>query len=426
MSAHRRPDLLVWLAMLAGLVLGACASAPPGTPQATLKAMHERPDRLIVVAVANPQGVISLAAGSTSATYSSVQPYLGHAHARRALEAIVHEFGLTERAAWPIRALQLHCAVFELPFGASREAVVAALSRDPRVEIAQPLHRFDTLGAAAYNDPYAPLQRALVELQAEQAHLASRGRGVSVAVVDTGADVAHPDLQGRISSARNLVDDDGVQFSRDRHGTEVAGVIAAVANNHRGIVGIAPESTLHLYKACWQQEGGGARCNSFTLALALAASLEDGAPIINLSLAGPHDPLLARLLRHALAQGRLVVAAAPTSGALDGFPVGVAGVIAVDSTGGLQRSGVLHAPGRDILTTVPGGHYDFGSGSSLAAAHVSGIVALLLAASDAPRPAAVRGLLEASRQHGTGPVSACNAIAALRAQAQGCVSEPDR
>ena len=77
---------------------------------------------------------------------------------------------------------------------------------------------------------------------------------------------------------------------------------------------------------------------------------------------------------------------------------------------------MLNAPGRDILTLAPGGHYDFGSGSSLAAAHVSGVVALLLAAHDAPRPAAVHALLESSRRRaeGSGSVSACGAIAALR------------
>ena len=199
-------------------------------------------------------------------------------------------------------------------------------------------------------------------------------------------------------------------------------MIAAVANNRLGIVGIAPEATIRVYKACWQREGGGARCNSFTLAQALAAGLDDGARVINLSLAGPSDELLARLLTQAIAQGRVVVGAVPADGALGGFPLGVAGVIAVDSAGRPERSGVLRAPGRDILTLVPGGHYDFGSGSSLAAAHVSGVVALLLAMPDAPRPDAVRVLLENSRRQradGNGSISACGAIAVLR-RTPGC------
>jgi subtilisin family serine protease len=406
------------LAALAVLWLAGCASAPGGAPVVGMQAMREHPERLIVVAVANPKASGSVVAGSISAGYASLQPYLAGAHARQAIDALKRSHGVTELAAWPIQALRLHCAVLELPAGVARDELLQALSRDPRFEIVQPLQSFDGQSqfGTAYNDPYAPLQRGLAEIEAAQAHLGSRGQGISIAIIDTGVDASHPDLQGRVASARNLVDRDAAQFGRDRHGTEVAGVIAAVANNRLGIVGVAPEATLRIYKACWQRAGGGARCNSFTLALALAAGLDDGAQVINLSLSGPPDELLGRLVKHAISQGRIVVGAVPADGSLDGFPLGVAGVIAVDSMGRPERSGVLKGPGRDILTLVPGGHYDFSSGSSLAAAHVSGVVALLLAVPDAPRPASVRALLESSRLRpdGTGSVSACGAIAALR------------
>lgn len=406
------------LAAIAALWLAGCASAPTGAPVAELQAMREHPERLIVVAVANPKASASVVAGSTTAGYATLQPYLGSAHARQTINALKRSHGLTELVAWPIQALRVHCAVLELPAGVARDELVRSLARDPRFEIVQPLQSFDGQSQPdpAYNDPYASLQRGLVEIEAARAHVGSRGHGVSVAIIDTGVDASHPDLQDRVASARNLVDRDAVQFGRDRHGTEVAGVIAAVANNRLGIVGIAPEASLKVYKACWQQPGGRARCNSFTLAQALAASLDEGAQVINLSLAGPRDELLGRLVKHAVAQGRIVVGAVPADGSLDGFPLGVAGVIAVDSMGRPERPGVLKAPGRDILTLMPGGHYDFSSGSSLAAAHVSGVVALLLAMPDAPRPASVRALLESSRARsdGTGSISACGAIAALR------------
>jgi len=419
MKAIRSLLAAIGIAWLAG-----CGTAPTAASGAGLQAMRDHPERLIVVAVANPKASGSVAAGSTAAGYATLQPYLGSAHARQAIDALKRSHGLTEIAAWPIQALRVHCAVLELPAGVARDELVRSLSLDPRFEIVQPLHSFDTLSVsdAVYNDPYASLQRGLTEIEAAPAHAGSRGQGVSIAIIDTGIDASHPDLRGRVASARNLVDRDDAQFGRDRHGTEVAGVIAAVANNRLGIVGIAPEATIRVYKACWQREGGGARCNSFTLAQALAAGLDDGARVINLSLAGPSDELLARLLRQAIAQGRVVVGAVPTDGALGGFPLGVAGVIAVDSTGRPERSGVLRAPGRDILTLVPGGHYDFSSGSSLAAAHVSGVVALLLAMPDAPRADAVRALLENSRQQradGNGSISACGAIAALR-RTPGC------
>ena len=192
------------------------------------------------------------------------------------------------------------------------------------------------------------------------------------------------------------MDRDDAQFAHDRHGTEVAGVIAAIANNRQGIVGVAPESRLAVFKACWQTAGaGGSRCNSYTLAQALAAGIADGAPIINLSLGGPPDELLGRLVALAVQRGRIVIGAVPPDGNLHGFPVGVPGVIAVESNGGLPAQGhLLQAPGRDILTLQPGGRYDFGSGSSLAAAHVSAAAALLLSAEPHLDAARVRSLLE--------------------------------
>ena len=86
-----------------------------------------------------------------------------------------------------------------------------------------------------------------------------------------------------IAAAANFVDADDAQFRRDRHGTEMAGVIAAVANNREGIVGVAPEARLLIFKACWQAHADedAARCNSFTLARALAAAFDAHAQVVN-------------------------------------------------------------------------------------------------------------------------------------------------
>jgi subtilisin family serine protease len=334
--------------------------------------------------------------------------------------AVARDHGLRELAGWPIRPLRLHCVVLSVPEGRSRDELLAMLARDARVALAQPLQSFATYGDdGAYNDPYVGLQVGFREVDAAEAHRGSRGQGVRIALIDTGVDVAHPDLQGRIDAVRNFVDRDAAQFARDRHGTEVAGVIAALANNRQGIVGIAPEARVSVLKACWHSAGAGsARCNSFTLAQALAAALDDGARIVNLSLGGPPDELLQRLVALAVQRGRIVVGAVPPDGSLAGFPLNVPGVIAVSAaSGGTQGPGqALRAPGRDILTLQPGGGYDFHSGSSLAAAHASAAAALLLAADptlDAPR---VRALLEASRSPGTGgSINACLALRPLRA-----------
>lgn len=161
----------------------------------------------------------------------------------------------------------------------------------------------------------------------------------------------------------------------------------------------------------------GARCNSFTLAKALAAIIDTDVRIVNLSLGGPADPLLTRLLARILEQDRIVVAALPPDGSVDGFPVDAPGVIVVRMSARLTAShGVVSAPGNDILTTQPGGGYDFTSGSSTAAPHVSGIAALLLSLAPALDARTVHDLLLRSSRisHGTLEVNAEAAVATLR------------
>jgi len=426
--------LVAWL-------LAACATAfPPdaatpaaslASPEATL-AMREHPERLIVLAVANPQDSGFTLPGSVGVPYAASSRYAAGGSARLLVQAVSQQHGLSPIAAWPIAGLRLHCVVVEIAAGASRERVLAALAQDRRVELAQPLQSFATL-AAAYNDPYVDLQRGFVAIDAAGAQQRSRGKGVRIAVIDTGIDTGHPDLQGVVSSSRNFVDHDSQDFVHDRHGTEVAGIIAAVANNQQGIVGVAPEARLLAFKACWYGRAGdaAAQCNSYTLAQALMAAIDSGAQIINLSLGGPADELLTRLVALALRQGRIVVGAVSPQGGLGGFPVGVPGVIAVDSAGSaVPAKGVLTAPGRDILTLLPGAAYDFASGSSLATAHVSAAAALLLAAQPGLNAAAVQAALQASMGLSAGPderagINVCRALQALRAApAGGACADP--
>jgi subtilisin family serine protease len=112
------------------------------------------------------------------------------------------------------------------------------------------------------------------------------------------------------------------------------------------------------------------------LARALTAAYNAHAQVVNLSLAGPDDPLVGDLIREGLRRGVLFVGAAEQA---DGL-MHRAGVIEVASSGTQSPiASVLYAPGREILTLLPGGHYDFASGSSIATAQVSGVVALMLA-----------------------------------------------
>lgn len=281
-------------------------------------------------------------------------------------------------ALWPMDQVDLYCLVFAVDAGHDVADVLAALEADPRVEIAQRMRIFETL-ASRPDDPLLDLQTGLISADVLGAQTMATGNGVRVAVVDSGIDHRHPDLERRIGARRNLLVD-GRADASERHGTAVAGVIAAEANNRTGIVGVAPDAELLAMRACAEPAGAtAARCTSFTLARALNASLAADASVINLSLAGPEDPTMARFVARALAQGRVVVAAAgPEPGA---FPAALPGVVAVAVAGGAGEvsatAGVV-GPGEGVVTTAPGGGYAVYDGASLAAAHVSGIVALML------------------------------------------------
>jgi hypothetical protein len=385
--------------------------------------MRADPSKFVVVTVRNDPRPLATRAGATLRGYDSAGMYGVTSDARAAVRALTRDYGLREVSAWPITALRVHCIVFRVPEDSAPVQMIARLAHDPRVDSAQALNQFTTemqSGESGYNDPYAGLQTVLRDLTVAQAQHWSRGAGVRIAIVDTGVDFEHPDLAGQVIARRNFVDADDKAFRLDRHGTAVAGVIAAVADNHIGIVGIAPEARLLALKACWQPgTAGPSACNSFTLAQALESAIDLQADVVNLSLAGPSDPLLARLLRRGMQRGIIFVGAAPPAGSQAGFPTDVDGVLAVAAAEETPREGRhLLAPGHEVLTLVPDGHWDFASGSSIAAAEVTATVALLLAERphmQAPELYRVLALTSQSVNTHDAPFTSVNACAALAA-----------
>ncbi|MFA4501057.1 S8 family serine peptidase [Xanthomonas perforans] len=380
--------------------------------------------RDILLAVANPLAAPPARAGSSLIGYASSYYGAGQKAAAR-MDSIKQRYKLREVSAWPITSLGLYCAVLQPPPGVSRDELVSALADDEGVELVQPVQDFSvfstdasekTTALSSYNDPYVDMQRGFIDTDAASAQTVTEGRGVVIAVVDTGVDTNHPDLKARIRDVHDLVDDTPVKTSTDPHGTEVAGIIAAGSNNHQGIVGMAPKAMLSIYKACWYAPtvGATARCNTFTLAKALAAIDNSSARVINLSLGGPADPLLSKMLQQLVQQGRIVVAAMPPNGRLDGFPNDVPGVLVVRSSSATPAMpGVLSAPGKDILTTQPNGRYDFTSGSSMATAHVSGMAALLLSLQPSMDAKALRELMQRTSKVSDGQLQV-NAGAAVQ------------
>lgn len=355
---------------------------------------------------------------TSSTPYRARKRYAMSTNARKQARAVADDYHLEEIDHWPIQSLSVYCFVYRVAAGEDRQRVIDRLREDTRVESAQALNLFETgiEASTGYDDAYAGLQHGLDTLELTLAHRYSRGEGVRVAVIDGSADADHEDLRGRIASIRD--------FSGDRktpdqhHGTAVTSVIGASANNAKGIVGVAPEASIELYIACWSEPGvDAAVCDSFTLAKALDSLLEKPPHVLNLSLVGPADPLLERLLLKVHEQEVVLVAARPSG---DQFPprmfpgnmdevIDVGSSIVAEDASGLS----LFAPGEQIIVALPGNAYDFRSGSSLAAAHVSGIVALLLAVSPDTDASTIASLLERSqldKRSGRISVNACKAL----------------
>ena len=312
------------------------------------------------------------------------------------LDALAAEYAITRVSGWPMRTLGVHCEVFATARGSDADAVAARLAQDPRVDSAEPMRQFRTLTNKV--DPYRPLQHALDTLEVDAAHAMSSGAGVRVAVIDSGIDANHPDLAGVVRSRRDFT-----SGPLAPHGTEVAGLIAARGANGAGILGVAPMAQLDDLRACraGATADAPAVCDSYTLAQALDYAVNSKVDVINLSLAGPDDPLLARLLAGAEARGiSVVVAAPPAADVADRFPASVSTVVAVATSEGAAQwpPTAIRAPGVDVLTTFPGDRYDYGSGSSLSSAHVSGVIALMRSLDRSLNPRQVRALLTAHPQ----------------------------
>ena len=295
-------------------------------------------------------------------------------------------------------ALSVHCFVMATD-AKSVDELLERIEADPRVESAQSMQQFRTIANndRIQPDPFGGLQRDGSGLDLALLHSVATGAGVRVAQIDTGADLEHPDLVDQIELARNFVDD--WPIPDERHGTAVAGVMVARGGNGVGTIGVAPAARLLILRACWESEqgDGGGLCNSFTIAKALQFVLRHDVKIINLSLAGPTDRLLQRLLEVAFESGTVVVGAFDENNPHASFPATHPGVITVAQA---QHENlpqrVIRAPGQNVLTTLPGGRWGFVSGSSIATAHVSGLVALIFDLKPASTQDEIMGILNRS------------------------------
>ncbi|GAA3160817.1 hypothetical protein GCM10010451_05970 [Streptomyces virens] len=306
------------------------------------------------------------------------------------------------------------------------------------------------LAHAGTDDPLRGDQWGLDQVHAEQAWATSTGAGAVVAVVDTGVDLTHPDLKGNLVAGATFTGcgqqaqpcgngdfrgPDG-QNNGDEHGTHVAGIVAAVADNGTGVAGVAPNADIMPVKVL--EEGSG---TFEDIAAGIRWAADHGADVINMSLGGLAgtqaltltglESSVTEAIAYANAKGTAVIAAAGNSATpFCSTPAWEPGAICVASTDRNELKSwfselpnkpdlkAVAAPGGaaltsckdDIVSTVPAGtgsascgqkDYDYYAGTSMATPHVAGVAALLFAQGRTLADVEA-ALLDTARQPGTG------------------------
>lgn len=239
-------------------------------------------------------------------------------------------------------------------------------------------------------------QYAIAQLRLPQAHALARGMNVTIAVIDSGVDAKHPELANSVADSFDAL---GSKEGPHTHGTGVAGAIVA----HAKLMGSAPEARLIAIRA-FGSAAKGAESTSYVILRGLDYAAEHGAQIINMSFAGPKDPLIERGIAATAARGIVMVAAAGNAGAKSPplYPAANPNVIAVSGTDAQEKLFAasnrgnhiaIAAPGADIFLPAPDEKYQITSGTSFSAAYISGVAALIMERNPALKPGDVRALL---------------------------------
>jgi hypothetical protein len=241
-----------------------------------------------------------------------------------------------------------------------------------------------------------PAQYAVAKLRLPQAHQLAHGMNVTIAVIDSGIDTRHPELANTIADSFDAL---GSKEGPHVHGTGIAGAIAA----HARLMGSAPEARILAIRA-FAATSGSAESSSYVIIKSLNYAVLHGAQIVNMSFAGPKDPLIERGIIATAERGVLMIAAAGNAGPKSPplYPAANPNVIAVSGTDSQDRLFAasnrgshiaLAAPGTDVFLPAPDEKYQMTSGTSFSAAYVSGVAALMLERNPALKPNEVRAIL---------------------------------
>lgn len=368
----------------------------------------------------------ALAAGEKRFISNEVIIEVDGAPSQDAVEALARRHRLRRVESQTFRLTRSTIFRWQIPDGRSMQEVIRQLSADPAIKTVQPNYVYSLQQQSSSEGD--PAQYTLAKLNLRQAHTLSKGDNVLVAVIDSGIDVTHPDLGGVIAGTFATFDPDEKPHT---HGTAIAGAIASQARLR--LMGVAPAARILAVKAFGTSDEG-TEGTTMNIIKGLEWSMQQGARIINMSFAGPEAPVMKNILAGARQQGIVLIAAVGNAGPKSPplYPGSDPNVIAVSATdsddklfsaSNRGRYISVAAPGVDILLPAPDQGYQVTSGTSFAAAHVTGIVALMLQRNPALTPAAVRKILESTAkdigpkgpddQFGAGLADAFKAIMAV-------------
>ena len=311
-------------------------------------------------------------------------------------DALARSHGLARIASQNFPLIGSTVGLFRIIDRRPADTVRREFAADAKVRSVQPNFRYVLQDQKKTPTEGDPAQYAVAQLRLPQAHRLARGMNVTIAVIDSGIDIKHPELANSVADSFDAL---GSKEGPHIHGTGIAGAIVA----HARLMGSAPEARLLAIRA-FGSGAGAAESTSYVILKGLDYAVEHGAQIVNMSFAGPKDTMIERGIAATAARGILLVAAAGNAGAKSPplYPAANPNVIAVSGTDAQDRLFAasnrgnyiaIAAPGADIFLPAPDEKYQITSGTSFSAAYVSGIAALVMERNPSLKPNDVRAIL---------------------------------
>jgi subtilisin family serine protease len=336
--------------------------------------------------------------GETRFISNEMVVHVGAEVSPQMLDAAARRLGLIQIESHSLALSGGRLVHFRIPNGQVTD-VVRTLEAE-RIGIAQPNYIFQLQQDTHATAPLPkgdPAQYVIDKLHLRDAHGIASGANVAVAVIDSLIDVGHPDLAGSITGQFDAVT---TADKPDEHGTGMTGAIAA----HRRLLGVAPGARILAIHAFSPDAQHPQQATTQNIIAGIDWAIAKGARVINMSFAGPYDPLLQLALKKARDKGVVLIAAVGNMGPKSPplYPAAdenVIAVTAVDENDKLMPQAnqgahvALAAPGVNVLEAAPRAAYNFTTGTSVAAAHVSGVAALIIERNPGIDPAALEEVL---------------------------------